>query len=454
MAAAAALLLLGFAAWVRLPHGARTLDHLELPILALWLSTAGLVAGLVWLLEHPPGTGWSPVTASLTLAATAPLSVVPVVMPGVAGGAARAALVLAALAVLPLAWTLGDRSADPRIRGLLHGLSVVCVAAAVLLVASPAIGPERVDGYLGTAIHQLDPWGLRWLLLAVATLVPALAAAWAVFRSAPDRPSPRDGDVVTAVVLVGAGILPIVTGLALVSATIWPALVIPVAAALAMVALLGRVAIGPLARSAGTATLQRDLVVAAAEAERARLATVLHDGPLGDVALLIQRLDAAGDEANAALARSIADELRDAGNDLRLPILEDLGLGAALEWLVARDSPSASPIRLAVDETARPPRDVEAGAYRIAQEALRNALAHGAPPVQVTYEGRQGRIDLRVEDAGPGLGAGAEERAQQAGRMGLLVMRQRAEAMGGRLDVSSRVPVGTLVRLRWPAPPP
>jgi signal transduction histidine kinase len=74
-------------------------------------------------------------------------------------------------------------------------------------------------------------------------------------------------------------------------------------------------------------------------------------------------------------------------------------------------------------------------------------VAHGAPPFEVRYEGRQDHLDLSITDAGSGLPEGAEERAQRSGRMGLLVMRQRAETMGGRLEVSSPSPSGTRVRL-------
>lgn len=450
MGASVGLLLLGIAGWWRLTLSPRTADRIDLPILAVWLSAAAIVAAVVWLMDHQQGLGWSPLVTSLTLAATAPLSVFPLVMPGNAGTVARAGLILASIAVLPLAWTLAGWIARPREARVARVVAVVCVASAVLVLIG--IGPARNDGYLGTPVHQIDPWGLRWLLVGAATVVPGLLAA----SSSLDRPSQGSGSdrSVVAVVLAGAGVLPVLTSVALVSYTIWPALVIPVAAALAMVAILGRLAIGPLARAAGASALQRDLVVAASDSERVRLASALHDGPLGDVALLVQRLDSAGDQENAALARSIADELRDVGNDLRLPIVEDLGVGAALEWLVERLAQSSgTSIELDVQEPARPPAAVEAAVYLIAQEALRNALRHGAPPLTTRYVASGSALSLEVDDAGPGIPDGAAERAQREGSLGLLMMRQRADAIGAGLEIGPSLAGGTSVRLAWLAGP-
>ena len=440
MGASVGLLLLGIAGWWRLTLSPRTADRIDLPILAVWLSAAAIVAAVVWLMDHQRGLGWSPLVTSLTLAASAPLSVFPLVMAGNAGTAARAGLILASIAVLPLAWTLAGWIARPREARLARVVAVVCVASAVLVLIG--IG----------AVHQIDPWGLRWLLVGAATIVPGLLAA----SSSLDRPSQGSGSdrSVVAVVLAGAGVLPVLTGVALVSYTIWPALVIPVAAALAMVAILGRLAIGPLARAAGASALQRDLVVAASDSERVRLASAQHDGPLGDVALLVQRLDSAGDLENAALARSIADELRDVGNDLRLPIVEDLGVGAALEWLVERLAQSSGTrIELEVQEAARPPAAVEAAVYLIAQEALRNALRHGAPPLTTRYVASGSALSLEVDDAGPGIPDGAAERAQREGSLGLLMMRQRADAIGAGLEIGPSLAGGTSVRLAWLAGP-
>jgi signal transduction histidine kinase len=248
------------------------------------------------------------------------------------------------------------------------------------------------------------------------------------------------------------GIGPAVTGACLLARD-WQLLLVPSLAVLATLLVVGRYAIRPLAGFAGVATSQRDRVVAAAEAERARLASVLHDGPLADIALLIQRLDDTGDEDSAAIARSVAAELRAIGSELRLPILDDLGTGPALEWLVDRLARrSAVLIELDQRTTGRPPAAVELAMYRVAQEALVNALKHGLPPVRVMYRARGTSAELWVDDAGPGIGAGAATRAERDGRLGLATMAQRAETIGGRLSVASRSDGGTRVHLMWEAP--
>jgi signal transduction histidine kinase len=225
---------------------------------------------------------------------------------------------------------------------------------------------------------------------------------------------------------------------------------VPTLAVAATVVVMGRYAVQPLAGLVSTATEQRDRIVAATEAERTRLASVLHDGPLADITLLVQRLDQRGDDEDAAIARSIASELRSIGSELRLPILDDLGTGPALEWLVERlVQRSGARVRLEQTTVARPPASVELATYRVAQEALVNALKHGAAPIVVQYRATPEGMALSVDDAGPGLEDGALERAEREGRLGLTSMVQRAEAIGARLVLSARPDGGSHVGLEW-----
>ncbi len=164
--------------------------------------------------------------------------------------------------------------------------------------------------------------------------------------------------------------------------------------------------------------MQRDRVVAATEAERTRLASVLHDGPLADITLLVQLLDDHREVDGAAIARSVAHELRAIGSELRLPILDDLGTGPALEWLVGRLAQrSGAVVRLEHSTMLRPPPPVELAAYRVAQEALVNALKHGAAPITVQYRATPEAVSLSVDDSGPGLDAEAATRAEREGRL-------------------------------------
>jgi signal transduction histidine kinase len=411
------------------------------------LAATGLAAAVAWFVDHPAGAGWSALVAKLTLAATAPLSMLPLVMSVSAGMTARVGLTLASLAVLPFALYLASWVAQTGTARAARYVAVTCVALAC--VAGAAVGWDRSDGYLISQTHYMDQWALRLLLVAAAVLVPGVTAALSVLRD-PSVPLTRHARIVTSTVLAIASVLPVMTSVALVSPAAWPALIVAVAAAFGTVAFLGWLAIGPLARDAGTMTTQRDLVIAASESERVRLAASLHDGPLGDVALLVQRLDAVGDAENAALARGIADELRDVGNDLRLPLVEDLGVGAGLEWLVDRLSrTSGTTIDLAVTENGRPPVEIESAVYRIAQEALMNATRHGSPPIEVTYVAESDSARSIVTDAGPGIDPDAQDRALREGRLGLMLMRRRAEAIGASIEIKTRPEGGAVVDIRW-----
>jgi signal transduction histidine kinase len=91
---------------------------------------------------------------------------------------------------------------------------------------------------------------------------------------------------------------------------------------------------------------------------------------------------------------------------------------------------------------------VAAQAYRIAQEAVTNAVRHArAGCVCLTLRGGDGRVVLRVEDDGVGLGPDA--RGGQG--MGLRIMRHRAQAVGGRLRMQRGADGGTAVVCALPA---
>jgi signal transduction histidine kinase len=437
--------LAGLAAWwLSSPTVAGTFPGRSL--YAIWLSAAGLL-GAGWVIYQRPGTRASLVIASVALAATVPLSAVPLVGTGdpllVAAG-----LSAAAMAALPLgfgltSWVTQEVLAQ-QARALVIGSVVIGLGASLIAAV------ESPTALVGLSEASSGALAIRWLLVTLAVAVPAAAAAVSVIRD-PRATSVFQGRILGALALGAAGVIPAVTGIVL-TAPYWPLFALPLLAAAGTAAFLARVAIRPLAREAGSAISQRDLVIAASEAERNRLASALHDGPLGDLALLVQQLDAAGDADNAAIARSIATDLRTIGNDLQLPILEDLGAGPALEWLVERLARRAgADVRLEVDFAAdvRPPAEVELAVYRIAQEALLNAIKHGRPPVTVRYASRADGVSLTVEDAGPGLDLEASARALREGRLGLVSMRQRAEAIGARLVMGQAAYGGTHLGLRW-----
>lgn len=324
---------------------------------------------------------------------------------------------------------------------------------AIVLGATIAVvlGILAPMGYPGGAV-VLRMAVVRWLGQSAVAFLPATMVALATLRGAAVERASAARRLVDSVAVLAVGAVPAVTGLCLLLRD-WPMLVLPTIAVVVTLLVLGRFALQPLAGLAGAAQTQRDRVVAAADTERMRLASVLHDGPLADVTLLIQRLDDRGDPDSAAIARSIATELRAIGSELRLPVLDDLGTGPALEWLVGRlGARSGASITLDQRTLARPPAAVELAMYRVAQEALVNALKHGLPPIVVRYRATTQGAELTVDDSGPGIRTDALSTAEREGRLGLPSMAQRAEAIGARLGVGSRPEGGTLVRLAWRAP--
>jgi signal transduction histidine kinase len=198
--------------------------------------------------------------------------------------------------------------------------------------------------------------------------------------------------------------------------------------------------------------------------ERNRLARELHDSvtqQLFGVVLaaqsageLLARGDAAaGEELERvqALAREAMDELRSVVFELRPASLEAEGLERVLRKHVdVLRRVSGRPIELRI--AAPPPLRAEAAGqvFRIAQEALQNALRHAeAERIEVRLEDGGGRLLLTVADDGRGFDPDAP--VLRGRRLGLTSMEERAAGLGGRLSVVSRPGEGTTVRLELPA---
>ena len=107
----------------------------------------------------------------------------------------------------------------------------------------------------------------------------------------------------------------------------------------------------------------------------------------GRPTLLVRRLDAAGDTEGADIARTAFKRLRAICGDLRLPILDDLGVGPALDWLVLRiERLAGGEVRLERADGTRPPADVvvpPSSGWR--RRRWSNAVKHGRPPITVRY---------------------------------------------------------------------
>ena len=204
---------------------------------------------------------------------------------------------------------------------------------------------------------------------------------------------------------------------------------------------------------------------AAAEAERRRWARELHDETLQGIAAVRVMLASARRADDAELRATVAqatedlqgevDRLRGIIHDVRPSSLDDLGLMAAMEALVARHAHDAGPaLHLSVDlehEAGRAPGrlhpDVETAIYRIAQAALANALKHAdAQTVEIAVAEIDGNIAVRVRDDGHGYDAQASTTG-----FGLVGIQERVELLDGRLRIRSVPGEGTTVEARVPA---
>jgi nitrate/nitrite-specific signal transduction histidine kinase len=197
--------------------------------------------------------------------------------------------------------------------------------------------------------------------------------------------------------------------------------------------------------------------------ERNRLARDLHDSVTQSLYGLVvfagagQEVIEAGDGKRArehlarieGAAQKALKEMRLLLYELRPPMLEEEGLEGALQQrLSAVESRAGLQVRLLVDGEIDLPAPVEEGLYRIAQEALNNALRHAAATsVAVRIQANGEGLELSVEDDGVGFDVAA---AADRGGLGLASMRERAQALGCRLDIVSQPGAGTTVKVTVP----
>lgn len=197
--------------------------------------------------------------------------------------------------------------------------------------------------------------------------------------------------------------------------------------------------------------------------ERNRIARELHDAVTqklfslrltADAAATVVERDPARGAAQLATVRQLAAEavaeLRAVVVGLRPTDLAGDGLDAALRKQAdLLDRVHEAAVTFTATPVPRLTAAREETVYRIAQEALHNALRHGEPAhVSVDLTARDGRVVLTVADDGRGFDPAA--RAQAARRLGLASMRERASAAGGTLRVRSAPGAGTTVRLEVP----
>ena len=151
-----------------------------------------------------------------------------------------------------------------------------------------------------------------------------------------------------------------------------------------------------------------------------------------------------------AIADQTATKLRNLSLLLRPPQLDSLGLEAALAGQVERLSRSTTVnIELRVMSLPqRPPPTHDLACFRIAQEAMTNALRYAnATTIEVVVEQHADALRLRVCDDGSGF------EPSRARGLGLLTMRERAQLLGGSLTITSQAGEGTCIHATLPLPP-
>jgi signal transduction histidine kinase len=208
-------------------------------------------------------------------------------------------------------------------------------------------------------------------------------------------------------------------------------------------------------------------LLAAGETERRRIATELHDG-FGH-ALILMRLRvgaierelkrdataaAAGCQNLVQLIDMAIDDIRRLARDLRPSVLEEMGLSAALNWLldncIPRDHTMVSASVVHVDDLVAP--DAQVVLYRIVQEALTNVAKHSqATHVSLRGNRRGHRLSFVVEDNGKGFdGTGALTGPAFGRGLGLAIMHERARMIGSSLTVWSEPQKGTRIAFDVP----
>ncbi len=209
-------------------------------------------------------------------------------------------------------------------------------------------------------------------------------------------------------------------------------------------------------------------ITEAQEAERTRLARELHDETVQSLIALGQRLEMAHralergqvEPARAQIAdlrrlcKETMEEVRRFSRALRPLYLEDLGLVPALEML-AREAASQGGIQVQVRSEGPERRlspERELALYRIAQEALNNAVQHAqAGHIWLTLRFDDEAVTLTVSDDGSGFALpDRPDRLTHEGHFGLLGMRERALLAGGELQITSEAERGTTITTRFP----
>jgi two-component system NarL family sensor kinase len=203
----------------------------------------------------------------------------------------------------------------------------------------------------------------------------------------------------------------------------------------------------------------------ASDSERRRIARVLHDGVVQELAGVSYSLSAAAERSGAAGDAELGNALRNAAahtresmRELRSLLVEiypaslhQAGLEAALRDVLAPLARQGLETNLVVDHDLGLSDSAEAQLFRAAQEALRNVLLHAAAQrVEVSVSREGGRARLTVSDDGRGCSPEALSQRRDEGHLGLRLLADLAAEAGGSLEFDSEPGRGTRLTMEVP----
>jgi signal transduction histidine kinase len=208
-------------------------------------------------------------------------------------------------------------------------------------------------------------------------------------------------------------------------------------------------------------------VISAGDRERAYIARELHDSIAQTLVALVMQLGAAGRDctdpalsgrldATKTLATDALEEVRMLAHTMHPRVLDDLGLIAALEHLGRQAGESAGAtvsveagVHYGVDDV---PPAISSVLYRVAQEAVSNAIRHGhakTVTIHVTTDPQMATLDIRDD----GQGFDVQEAEQRRPGMGLFTMEERVSLVDGQFAITSSPGQGTHIVARIPFDP-
>jgi signal transduction histidine kinase len=210
-----------------------------------------------------------------------------------------------------------------------------------------------------------------------------------------------------------------------------------------------------------------DKLIKAQEEERKAISRELHDQLSQSLSALLLQVNSMnhsrlkGVTSNKELLQKMENEIKNIIDDVRRlawsmrpSILDDYGLDSALARHVDE---IRNLYNTKVDyqfesfSTARLPGNIEISLYRIAQEALKNAIRHSkASQISLVLIRKNEDITLLIEDNGEGIKKNDQDVAANNGSLGLIGMRERANLIGGSFIIESSSSKGTTIQVKIP----